>query len=137
MKGAGWANPPLENFSPPQEKFVGYILKLLDIVQKIWAPLRKLFAPPGVPGWLRAWVTVISLFLLYDNVLLMSVYGPNCSSMFGPFTTECLNSMWLRAGCVAEGDSYPSKMSVSERNRRWNGLTTLRSDLDVCLTLNG
>jgi len=21
---------------------------------KIWAPLRKLFAPPGVPSWLRA-----------------------------------------------------------------------------------
>jgi len=26
----------------------------LDIVQKIWAPLGKLFAPPGVPSWLRA-----------------------------------------------------------------------------------
>jgi len=22
---------------------------------KIWAPLRKLFAPPGVPSLLRAW----------------------------------------------------------------------------------
>jgi len=27
----------------------------MDIVKKIWAPLRKLFAPPGVPSWLRAW----------------------------------------------------------------------------------
>ena len=26
------AIPPLENFSPPLEKYVGYILKLLDIV---------------------------------------------------------------------------------------------------------
>jgi len=26
----------------------------LDIAQKIWAPLRKLFAPPGVLTWLRA-----------------------------------------------------------------------------------
>ena len=34
---------PLENFLASLEKFVGYILKLLDIVQKIWAPLRKLF----------------------------------------------------------------------------------------------
>jgi len=25
----------------------------LDIDQKIWAPLGKLFAPPGVPSWLR------------------------------------------------------------------------------------
>jgi len=38
----------------PLEKFVGYILKLLDIVQKFWAPLRKLVAAPGVPSWLRA-----------------------------------------------------------------------------------
>jgi len=22
----------------------------------MWAPLRKLFAPPGVPNWLRAWL---------------------------------------------------------------------------------
>jgi len=26
----------------------------LDTVQKIWAPLKKLFAPPGIPSWLRA-----------------------------------------------------------------------------------
>jgi len=41
--------------SPPRKKYVGYSLKLSYIVQKIWAPLRKLFAPPGVPSWLRAW----------------------------------------------------------------------------------
>jgi len=23
--------------------------------KKMWAPLRKLFAPPSVPSWLRAW----------------------------------------------------------------------------------
>jgi len=40
------------------EKCVGYSLKSLDIVQSIWTPLRKLFAPPGVPSWLRAWTTV-------------------------------------------------------------------------------
>jgi len=45
---------PLEKVSPPLEKCVGYSLKILDIVQKIWAPLRKLFTPPGVPSWLRA-----------------------------------------------------------------------------------
>jgi len=27
----------------------------LDIVLKIWAPLRKLFATPVVPSWLQAW----------------------------------------------------------------------------------
>jgi len=38
--------PPI--FSPPLEK-------LLDIVKKIWALLRKLFGPRGVPSRLRAW----------------------------------------------------------------------------------
>jgi len=48
------AKPPLEKFYPPSEKCAGHNLKLLDIVQKFWAPLRKLFTPPGVPSWLRA-----------------------------------------------------------------------------------
>jgi len=48
--GAGEAKYPLEKFSTPLDKCVGYSLKIVYIVQKIWAPLRKLFAPPGVPG---------------------------------------------------------------------------------------
>ena len=43
----GWRNPPL-NFSPPLEKCVGRSLKIFDIVPKIWVPLGKIFAPPGV-----------------------------------------------------------------------------------------
>jgi len=35
---------------PFQEKFVGHRLKLLDAAEKIWAPLRNLFATPGVPS---------------------------------------------------------------------------------------
>jgi len=42
--------PSLEKFFPSLEKCVVHGLKLLDIVQKIWALLRKLFAPPGVPS---------------------------------------------------------------------------------------
>jgi len=52
--GSG-AKPPLQTFSPPMENYVGHSWKLLDIVWKIWVPLRKLFAPPGVQSWLRAW----------------------------------------------------------------------------------
>jgi len=33
----------LHNFSSFPEKCVGHSLKLLDIVQQLWAPLRKLF----------------------------------------------------------------------------------------------
>jgi len=51
----GRAKPPLQNVLPSLEKCVGHSLKLLDIVFKIWTSLRKLFAPPGVPSWLRTW----------------------------------------------------------------------------------
>ena len=53
--GAGGEKATLENFSQTLEKCVGNSTKLLDKVQKIWASLRKLFAPPGVPSRLRAW----------------------------------------------------------------------------------
>jgi len=54
-RALGGAKTPLENFSPPLEKCSGHRLKLLDIVQKVWAPFRKLFVPPDDPSWLRAW----------------------------------------------------------------------------------
>jgi len=47
---------PLANFSPPLEKYVGHNLKVLDIVWKIWATLKKLLDPwcpkqvMGLPG---------------------------------------------------------------------------------------
>jgi len=50
-RNQGGRSLPIENVSPPLEKCVGHSLKLLDMVQKIWAPLGKLFAPPGVPHW--------------------------------------------------------------------------------------
>ena len=45
----------LEKIFAPLEKCVGQSLKLLDMAQKIWAALRKFFAPRGVPSWLRTW----------------------------------------------------------------------------------
>jgi len=53
-RNQGGAKPALENFSPTLEKCVGHSLKILDMVQKILALVGKLFAPPGVPSWLRA-----------------------------------------------------------------------------------
>jgi len=55
--------PTLQNFSPQWKN-------VLDIVQKIWAPLRKHFAHPrpspgGVPSWLRACNTVILVAVLH------------------------------------------------------------------------
>jgi len=55
--GPGGEKPPLENFSTTWKN-------VLDIVQKIWAPLSKLFAPPGVPSWLRAWGITICFSII-------------------------------------------------------------------------
>jgi len=58
-RNQGGAKPPLEIFSSPLEKCLGLNLKLLDIIQKIWVPLRKLFAFLGVPSWLWPWYQFI------------------------------------------------------------------------------
>jgi len=52
-RNQGERSPPRKIFAPPG-KCVGHSLKILDIVEKIWAPLGKLFPSPGVPSWLRA-----------------------------------------------------------------------------------
>jgi len=52
-RGAGGEKHPLEIFSSPLEKRVGQNFKLLGIVQIFLAPLRKLFAPLGVPSCLH------------------------------------------------------------------------------------
>jgi len=38
----------------PLEKWVGHSLKPLEILSKIWAPPRKLFAIPDFPSWFWA-----------------------------------------------------------------------------------
>ena len=68
--GAGEAKSPLQTFSPPLEKCVGYSLKILYIVQKIWAPLRKL-----CPSWCLKLVTglrlTIFVLLCYSSTLVI------------------------------------------------------------------
>jgi len=53
---------PLEEnfFFRPPGKMYWTSIKLLDEVQKIWAPLRKLFTPPSGPSWLRACISLLS-----------------------------------------------------------------------------
>jgi len=46
--------PVTQLFRIPWINVLDIVLKLSDIVQKVWAPLRKLFAPPAVLSWLRA-----------------------------------------------------------------------------------
>ena len=52
--GRRGAMSPLEKILTPLERCVGRSLKILDIVQKIWASLGKFFASHGVLSCLRA-----------------------------------------------------------------------------------
>jgi len=61
----------LENFSPHLEKYVGLSLKLLDIASKVWVPLRKLFATPGVPKLVTR--LVISIVAWCNSVKLCAL----------------------------------------------------------------
>jgi len=61
------ASPFLQNFSPLLEKCVGHSLKY-------FGSLRKLFAPPGVPSWLRAWRNVACSFFPLFGLLCLTVF---------------------------------------------------------------
>jgi len=62
-RGSAGKAVPHWKFFLPLEKCVGHSLKLLDVVLKNWTLLRKPFAPPGVPSWLR----VCTRLLEFDN----------------------------------------------------------------------
>jgi len=86
----GWGKFPearnqgcAETFSPPTlEKCVGHKLKILDIVQKIWALVGILFAPPGVPSWLQAWMPPEQIIVFCGTTLTTyespHMVTPNC-----------------------------------------------------------
>jgi len=48
----------------------------MDTVQKIWTLLRKLFAPPGVLSWLRAW-SVVRLTATFFVSFIVTVFLPD------------------------------------------------------------
>lgn len=41
-------------------------------------------------------------------------YPPGCSTYHGPFSVECLTSMWHNATCIAEGTKFPPKLNSTE-----------------------
>jgi len=69
---------PLKNY-PPLEKCVGPCIKLLDIVWKFWAPLRKLFSPPT--PWCPKLVTGLSVV---DAITSYPVSGKQLSAASPP-----------------------------------------------------
>nr|XP_026693796.1 uncharacterized protein LOC100179877 isoform X2 [Ciona intestinalis] len=43
-------------------------------------------------------------------------FPDNCLSFYGPYSIECLNSIWNIRGCLNKGTKAPSKLNPSERN---------------------
>jgi len=79
IRGAQGGEVPTRKFFYHLEKCVGHSLKILHIVQKIWAPLRKLFAPPGVPSWLRAWgIAICFSIIAWQSWFRRSRHFPFC-----------------------------------------------------------
>jgi len=68
--------PPRKFFVPPLERCVGDILKVLDIVSKIWVFLRKLFALPSVQSWLRG-LSIASSFLRFCLKKVLKIFLEN------------------------------------------------------------
>jgi len=77
----GGRSLPYKPFSPPLEKSVGHSWKLLDIVWKIWAHLRKLFT--WCPSWLRAWAKPSDRLFFFTNnrdvTLILRWLSTSCS----------------------------------------------------------
>jgi len=101
-RGESGAKTPLQTFLPSLEKSVGpkkfgplsenlspplvsqaIVTGLIGHSLKIWAPLRKLYAPPGVPSWLWAWAKPSDglAFLTYnrDVTLILRWLSTSCS----------------------------------------------------------
>jgi len=84
----GYGGKVYLKFLLPPGKYVRRSLKVLDIVWKYSAPLRKLFAHPGVTSWLRAWLQ--DIFLTTRQCLM-----PVCRSWFSKNFVRCLPNALL------------------------------------------
>jgi len=68
-QGGAWRQRPLRNIFAPLGKMYWTSFKIIGHISKNLAPLRKLFAPPGVPSWLRIWRDLSQVLLSFLGIL--------------------------------------------------------------------
>jgi len=111
-QGAQGGRSPLEKCSTPLEKCVGHSFKMLDIVQKIKVPLGKLFAPPGVPSWLRVCLrvrSVIHYWSAHDHCVCCCLWR------------KSVELHGILKSCLAGGNRIINCHRQTNRNRHnWN-----------------
>lgn len=44
-------------------------------------------------------------------------YPPHCAKYYGPNSLKCLETIWIDAHCIEEGNAYPTKIPNSEVTR--------------------
>ncbi|XP_078487489.1 uncharacterized protein LOC100175212 isoform X3 [Ciona intestinalis] len=45
-----------------------------------------------------------------------TVFPDNCDSYYGPYSVECLTTMWEWKGCLSEGTKAPVKLNLEEKD---------------------
>jgi len=73
----------------------------LDIVQIIWAPLRKLFAPAGVPSWLRVWLQALGFLHAFEESVdcaLLSSFCDDSNLNLSIFKWDTYSPQWGKQG---------------------------------------
>jgi len=78
---------PPRKISPTLEKCVGYSLKLLDIVQKIWAP-QKTLCPYWCPTLVTGLLPCVSFYQTYCSIKL-----PLSIIIIAEAITNCIDSV--------------------------------------------
>jgi len=117
---------PPKNCFAPLEKCVGHSLKLLDIVSKIWAPLRTLFASPSVPSWLRAWWSQVFSFgrplghkkraFSYFHTFKNSPYETSLLAFANVFVLDSWIAFWRRKNFAGSINCTPTIISSLARS---------------------
>ena len=47
------------------------------------------------------------------HIFKFLVLPAGCGNVRGPFSPQCLNSMWLESNCLKEGSGFPENLDFS------------------------
>ena len=51
----------------------------------------------------------------YLKLLKLNFLANGCIASYGPYNLECLNSIFVDAGCSEDGGLYPDRMSLFQK----------------------
>jgi len=54
------------------------------------------------------------------HFLIISEFPLGCVSFEGPHTVDCLNAVWIAAGCLEDGSGFPGNVDFEENDTLLN-----------------